>query len=146
MLTALVGYAATALGYLAERGAGAVQVREIARECGIPAPYLAKIVRTLSAKGIVTTQRGVGGGVVIAPDAAKMTLHELCAALEEPFLTPECMLGQDECNDDNACPAHDSMTKIRALQIAVLQRTTIAQIGAFDAARSPARARRRRKP
>lgn len=144
MLTAIVGYAATALGFLQENRGAPVQVREIALACSIPLPYLHKIVRLLSAKGVVKTQRGVGGGVRLADDATTLTLHELCVLLDEPLLHPQCMLGQDTCSDDNACPAHAEALKIRELQLAVLQRTTIAHIGAFDQQRARRRARQTR--
>jgi Rrf2 family protein len=136
----MVGYAATALGYIAMRGDGPVQVREIASAARIPAPYLAKIVHQLSRRGLVLTRRGSGGGVQLACDPAAVTLYELCEALDEPLLRPHCLLGMPECTDDAACPAHAFSCEQRARRDAFLKHTTLLDIGKFDAVRR-ARAR-----
>jgi Rrf2 family protein len=148
MLTALVGYAATALGYLAQRGAEPVQVHEIARERDIPAPFLSKIIRVLSAKGIVATRRGTGGGVTLVADPERLTLLALCRELDEP-LEPQCLFGQEVCDDRVACPAHAAMKRIRSQQLALLESLSIRQIGELDARRHragriPARVRRKK--
>jgi Rrf2 family protein len=135
MLTALVGYAATALGYLAQRGGAPVQVRQIARERDIPAPYLAKIIRRLSARGIVGTQRGSGGGVTLLVDPARTTLLDICTELDEPLLERQCILGQKRCDDAVACPGHQVMQQIRELQIDLFGSLTLREIGLFDARR-----------
>jgi len=150
MLTALVGYAATALGYLALRGGEPVQVREIARERDIPGPYLSKVIRALSTRGLVATRRGSGGGVTLLVDPARMTLLELCHELDEPLLEPQCILGQKRCDDDVACPAHEAMREMRRQQMALLEDLSIQQIGELDARRFqagkvPSKVRARRK-
>ena len=66
MLSQASGYAASALGFVACSESKSVLVKEIAEATAIPAPYLAKIVQVLSKRGIVRTQRGIGGGVTLA--------------------------------------------------------------------------------
>jgi Rrf2 family protein len=146
MLTAMTGYAATALGYLAERRGAPVRVPDIARERGIPRPFLAKIVRRLSAKGIVRTRRGVGGGVTLAVDPGRISLLDLCRMLDEPALQARCVLGQERCTEEHACPLHGAARAIHAQQLELLTRTSLLEIGQIDSARYGARrARRRRK-
>jgi Rrf2 family protein len=135
MLSPMVGYAATALGYIAASGGDPVQVREVARATGVPAPYLSKIVHQLSRKGLVATRRGVGGGVQLAFDPSVLSLYELCEALGDPVLDSQCLLGLGTCNDDVACPAHEFSRQIRARQLEFLRRTTLLQVGRYDAAR-----------
>lgn len=84
MLSQAVGYAATALGYVAAAGGKAVLVREVAEACDIPGPYLSKIVHALSRTALVLTQRGVGGGVTLSRDARTITLYDLCARAPRP--------------------------------------------------------------
>ena len=135
MLSPMVGYAATALGYIAVLGGDLLQVREVAGATGIPAPYLSKIVHQLSRKGLVTTRRGVGGGVQLAFDPKEFSLFELCEALEDPVLRPQCLLGLGRCSDDEACPAHTFSRKLRAQQLEFLHQTTLLDVGRFDAQR-----------
>ncbi|MBI5361802.1 MAG: Rrf2 family transcriptional regulator [Planctomycetes bacterium] len=133
MLSPLVGYAATALGHIAISGGTPLQVREIAAATGVPAPYLSKIVNQLSRKGFVVTRRGTGGGVQLSVDPDAVTLLELCEALEDPILSPQCMLGLGACDDDVACPAHEFSREIRERQMEFLRETTLHDVGRFHA-------------
>ncbi len=135
MLTQATGNAACALGYLAATGGGPELVKTIAESCGIPAPYLAKIVHTLSRAGVVSTQRGVGGGVTLVRDPADLTLFELCEILGDPAILPRCVLGAEECTDARACPAHEFNVQMRERRLAFLRGMTIAKIAAFEAKR-----------
>ena len=48
----------------------------------VPVAYLAKILQKLARKGIIQTQRGVGGGVSLAKPAADLTYEEAAALAE----------------------------------------------------------------
>lgn len=136
MLTPMVGYAATALGYVAVQDGTPVPVREIAAFGSIPEPYLAKILHRLSRIGYVVTQRGVGGGVSLAIDPKRTTLLQLCEVLHDPIVRPQCLLGGGACSDDHACPAHDFQRSIRKRQVDFLAATTLHEIGVFEAKRA----------
>jgi Rrf2 family protein len=135
MLSQSVGYAITALGYIASAGGKPVLVKEIAAAADIPAPYLAKLIHALSKRGLVNTQRGVGGGVTLARPATEIPLIELCHALDDPVTLPSCMLGTAQCSDERACPAHRFWTAERAKIHAYLGATNVADVAAFEARR-----------
>lgn len=135
MLTQAVGYAATALGYVAAAGGKPVLVREMSEVCDIPGPYLSKIVHALSRAKLVNTQRGIGGGVTLAREPDSITLHDLCESLADPNIQSRCMLGTAECSDERACPAHKFWVTQRNKQIEFLKKTTIADIAAFETRR-----------
>lgn len=135
MLSQGVGYAVTALGHIAAAGGRPVLVKEIAHAAGMPAPYLAKIIHLLGKRGIVNTQRGVGGGVTLARPATDLTLLEVCHALDDPVIKPTCMLGTAECSDERACPAHRFWSAHRARILQFLQETCVADIAAFESRR-----------
>lgn len=135
MLSQTVGYTATALGAIAAAGGKPLFIKEIAEAADIPAPYLAKIINTLARKGIVSTQRGIGGGVVLAQDPTTITLYDLAQALDDPIVQQRCMLGTAECSDERACPAHKFWTGHRNKEIDFLRGTTIADIAAFETRR-----------
>lgn len=135
MVGQAVGYAATALGYLAIAGGQSVLVREIAEACDIPAAYLAKIVNSLRRLGLVDTQRGVGGGVTLARPPEQITLLELCRAMGDPIVETRCMLGTAECSDARGCPAHAFWAEHRRRALDFLGSTTVADFAAFEARR-----------
>ncbi|MBY0312116.1 MAG: Rrf2 family transcriptional regulator [Phycisphaerales bacterium] len=135
MLSQATGYAATALGYLATAGGVPMLVKEIAEACAIPGPYLAKIVNSLRRVGLVQTQRGVGGGVTLAKRPQDISLFDIAELLGDPICQRRCMLGVSECSDERACPAHRFWSQHRDETLLFLQRTTIADIAAFETRR-----------
>ncbi|RMH12202.1 MAG: Rrf2 family transcriptional regulator [Planctomycetota bacterium] len=132
MLSQAVGYAASALGYIAEAADRPVLVREIADACGIPAPYLSKIIHTLAKQGLVVTQRGVGGGVLLARDPGAITLYDLCLALGDNAVGDRCMLGTTACSDRRACPAHDFWCEQREKLVMFMHGLTVKDIAEFE--------------
>jgi Rrf2 family protein len=135
MLSQAVGYAATALGYIAAAGGKSVAVKDVAKACSIPGPYLAKIIHSLSRGGLVTTQRGIGGGVVLAREPRLVSLYDLCVALDDPIIQNRCMLGVAECSDERNCPTHKFWKAHRVREIEFLEQTSIADIAAFETRR-----------
>jgi Rrf2 family protein len=132
MLSQATGYAISALAYIAAMGGKPALVKGVAEACDAPAAYLAKIINTLSRRKLVLTQRGVGGGVSLARRPQEISLRELCEALDDPVIQPRCMLGNAHCSHDRACPAHAFCTMHRQELSDFLQRTTIADIAAFE--------------
>lgn len=135
MLSQATGYAATAMGHIAAAGGKPVLVKEIAEAAAIPPAYLAKIVQALARKGLVSTQRGVGGGVTLVKPPSEITLFDICEALDDPAVEQRCMLGVSACSDERACPCHHFWTTHRAAQHDFLLKTTIADIAAFETRR-----------
>ncbi len=136
MLSQGVGYAVTALGHIARAGGAPVLVKEIADVAGLPAPYLAKIVHSLARRGVVVTQRGVGGGVTLARPATEITLLDVAHALDDPAVKPTCMLGTAACSEERACPAHRFWTCERASILEFLAGTCVADVASFEEARA----------
>lgn len=135
MVSPAVGYAAAAMGYLASNRDRPMRVQELAKVTGTPAAYLSKIIHLLAKKGFLKTTRGKGGGVVLAADPRKVTLFDLCAALDDDIMHPRCALGIDACSDERACPAHALELRIRASQLKFLKKTTVHRVGEFNAKR-----------
>ena len=135
MLSQAVGYAGSALGCVATMSGKPVLVREIAAACEIPAPYLAKIVNTLARRGLLRTQRGVGGGVVLSRPAQEISLFDVCEALDDPVVENRCMLGTHECTDERGCPAHCFWKEHRQREVEFLRSTTVADLAAFETRR-----------
>lgn len=135
MLSQGVGYAIQALGHVAAAGGKPVLVKEIAEAADIPGPYLAKIVNSLAKRGVLFTQRGVGGGVTLARPATEISLFDLCEAMDDPVIQPRCMLGTAVCSDERACPAHKFWTGNRAKILDFLKSTLVADVAAFETRR-----------
>ena len=134
MLSQTVGYAIIAMGYLAEQeDGGPVLVKEISAATGVPSAYLAKIVNTLSRKGLVNTQRGIRGGVTLARPANAVSVYDLCKIFDDPVCEDRCMLGLAQCTDERACPAHEYWKAQRTQSQEYLANMTLADVGHFEA-------------
>jgi Rrf2 family iron-sulfur cluster assembly transcriptional regulator len=129
-------YAINALTQTAMMGGQPARIKLVAEACESPAPYLAKIINILARKKLVVTQRGVGGGVLLARPANEISLHEICQALDDEVLQPRCLLGHAQCTQNRSCPAHRFCQSSREQMIEFLQHTTIADIVEFENRRS----------
>ncbi len=132
MLSQSAGYAAIALGYIAGAGGKPVLVKHIAEAANIPSSYLSKIIHSLARKGLVVTQRGIGGGVTLARSATDISLYDVCAAMDEPAVQTRCFLGTAVCSDERACPAHRFWTAQRSRMIDFMKQQSVADIAAFE--------------
>ena len=73
MLTNKTKYALHALTYLAEAaGRGPVLIAELAREERIPKKFLERILLDLKTRGILRSQKGKGGGYLLARPATQV--------------------------------------------------------------------------
>jgi Rrf2 family protein len=133
MLSQASAYAISALGHISSQQGQPTLIKEAATACDAPAAYLAKIVNLLSHEKLVRTQRGAGGGVLLARPAEEITLLEVCEALDDDILKPRCMLGNVPCADDRDCPAHRVCRKAQVQIVRFLKRTTVADIARFEA-------------
>lgn len=132
MLSQSAGYAAMALGYIAGAGGKPVLVKQIAEATGMPSSYLSKIIHSLARKGLVITQRGIGGGVTLARAATDISLLDLCVAMDEPAVQARCFLGTAQCTDERACPAHRFWKAQRERATEFMRAQSIADIAAFE--------------
>src|SRR5437763_4436162 len=94
MFSQTVEYALRAVVHLAYEAPDARTTAQIAEATRVPRDYLAKILQGLSKKGIVSTQRGVGGGVSLAREPSELTILDVVNAGEPSERITTCPLGR----------------------------------------------------
>ncbi len=87
---------------------------EIARQQGIPGPFLTKILARLSAAGIVTAQRGVNGGIRLTRPAEQITLLQVVEAIDGPITLNRCARAPKGCVRSTTCVVHPIWLRICA--------------------------------
>jgi Rrf2 family protein len=85
---------------------GRISAAEVARTRSISRTFLGKIVQTLAKAGIVSTRRGVGGGISLAVGPEDLTLLQIIEAIEGPLVLNECLVSQPDCPQIAVCPAY----------------------------------------
>ena len=107
MITKTEQYALRAAIQLARRyEAGPVQSSTLARQTGIPANYMSKVLHQLGQHDVVVSERGRKGGFRLSRAPESITLSELLAPFAPTEGRARCLLGRKECSDDDPCPAH----------------------------------------
>ena len=116
MLSSTTKYALKTIAHLREEKCDSfVSVDDLAREIGAPRQYLAKVMKTLAAKGFVVSKKGPNGGIKL-PKAKKpkRTLWDLCKALEDPAVNESCFLERRGCDARHSCIFHKRWDKLRS--------------------------------
>ena len=106
-------YAVHALTCLRDQKGEPRLLIDISRAAGIPAPYLAKIMKCLIRSGLVHTKRGYRGGVALSRLPENISLLEVVEAVDGKDWIGICLLGQDGCSSWQSCPVHAAWVKIR---------------------------------
>lgn len=108
-------YAIRALIFLATHEQGRpINVGLIAKEAGIPHPFLSKILLNLKNHRLVTATKGPGGGYMLRKDANKIRLIDIVVACDgAKHLETACVLGLDNCSDRTPCPLHTEWKRFR---------------------------------
>lgn len=107
-ITRQADYAARAILYLAQHGAGTTRVStaQIAAAQKIPPAFLAKIVAQLSAAGVVHATRGARGGIVLAKPPSEISLLEIVEAVDGPLSLNQCTQPATPCERESECQLH----------------------------------------
>ncbi len=87
---------------------------DIARQQTIPPAFLAKILARLAAEDIVSTQRGVNGGVTLARPAHDISLLQVIEAIDGPLTLNRCTLHSSVCPRDATCAVHPVWVIVRS--------------------------------
>jgi len=103
-LSKLTDYAVVVLVRLA--GAPGVQTSPgIAATTGIPEPTVAKVLKTLTAGGLVASQRGARGGYRLLRPLSAIPIADVIAAVDGPIALAACVDGSaSECESQGLCP------------------------------------------
>ena len=140
MFSRSAGYAVQALTYLAAQPSGKLTgAREIAETLQIPMPFLWKILRNLTRKKLVRSFKGVRGGYELARAAERISVSEVLAASPDAKHSEACVLGLEQCDENNPCPLHSSWKDVRVQIDDLMKKTSLA-----DLARKPQRRKQKR--
>jgi Rrf2 family nitric oxide-sensitive transcriptional repressor len=97
MLNQTTRYVLSVLCYLATRRKELVPAHQIAAATGTPHNYVAKILGTLSKRGVVVAEKGWGGGYALAPKATEVPLGDLLILFDEHPGPVECPFPEPIC-------------------------------------------------
>ena len=128
-LTKKVDYGLIALRHLAIDASGeALSAADIAQECGISTPLMAKILQRLARKGLVVARHGSSGGYQLARDAASITALEVIDAIDGPLFITSCVTSRGECGHTHTCTVREPLRRVNDTILQVLGALTISEM------------------
>lgn len=130
-LTRAADYAVRALIHLAQQPAATrLSQVDIAAAIDAPAPFVGKVMQQLASAGLVTSQRGIGGGFALHPSAGAATMLDAVTAIEGPLALNACLSPDEGCRRSQCCPAHTVWHEVQQRVAEVLQAATIGALAA----------------
>lgn len=127
MISQTVEYALRAVVQLASSAPDSCTTEQIASVTKVPSAYLSKVLQALRRAGIVKSQRGVGGGVVLAKDPAKLTILEVVNAVDPIQRIRTCPL-EIKAHGIRLCPLHKRLDQAMASVEEAFRGSTLAEI------------------
>lgn len=125
-------YGLMAIHYIAiHDDLGAVSVKRIVEEFGIPQELLAKILQRLAKQGLIVSQNGPKGGYVLSRRATEISIGEVVRALEGPISIVSCLEDSD-CPQMERCSLRRPITKIQAAITQMLDTMSLAELTSDD--------------
>lgn len=102
--------------------------RELAVQTSVPPAYLSKVLLVLNRAGLVEATRGTGGGYRLSRPAAEISLMDIVDPLDNVSRLGECIMGLNECSEENPCAMHDWWKRVRDDYLAMLRQTSLADV------------------
>jgi FeS assembly SUF system regulator len=94
--------------YLAKRAQTLCNARDIALHTHLTVPTVSKLLKRLTAAGLLTSVRGASGGYRLQRPAAQISVAAIISALEEQLGLTECSLQPNPCNLQEVCHIQDN--------------------------------------
>jgi Rrf2 family protein len=127
MLSQTVEYALRAAVYLADQAPEPRTAEQIAEVTLVPQAYLSKVLQSLARAGLVTSQRGLHGGFLLARSADELTILEVVNAVDPIRRIRTCPLGLS-AHGVRLCPLHRRLDNALATVEDAFRSTTLAEV------------------
>ncbi len=114
--------------------------REIAAGTGLPAAYLAKIMRLLIRAGLVRAFRGPGGGAELGRPPGSISLSSLVRAVEGDTQAERCIMGTSTCAELEPCVLHSQWIALRTEFSRLLEETSLEMLAQMAHEKRPCKA------
>lgn len=126
-----IDYALRAMIHLAGLPTGKVAtLQDLSLPLHMPREFLAKILKVLSAKGLVRSSRGAHGGYQLARPAREISFLEVIEAVEGPVQLNVCLDHKDRCDVSAGCTMYQVWKVGQDRMLEVYRRTSLAQLAA----------------
>lgn len=121
-------YALRVLMMLAVRAPQRVATSQIAATYGLSENHLSKVATQLARDGFVTSERGRGGGLILARPADQINIGAVVRAMKRDAPVVECFGTDQSCLILPACGLRTPLAQAQEAFFATLDRYTLADV------------------
>jgi Rrf2 family protein len=146
-------YALRAMAELARPHAEPLRGSDLSSATQVPPHYLSKVLRRLVNAGLLVSQKGHGGGFVLARPAGEIRFADVLAAVDQAPHSGRCAFGWGSCDAQHPCLLHPAWSRLNDALMSWADRTTLAEViaqqtetGRAAPLKAPAARSRRRLP
>jgi FeS assembly SUF system regulator len=119
-ISKLADYGTVVMVYLAKHSQKLCNARDIASHTHLTVPTVSKLLKRLTAAGLLSSVRGVTGGYRLQRAAAEISVAEIIYALDEDRGLTECSKAPNECSLQHVCHVQGNWQLIsRAIETAL---------------------------
>lgn len=119
-ISKLADYGTVVMVYLVKHPELVCNARDIAAHTHLAVPTVSKLLKRLTAAGLLTSVRGVAGGYRLQRPASDISVAEIIYALEDNRGLTECSMEPNECSLQGVCHVQGNWRLIsRAIESAL---------------------------
>lgn len=107
-------YALRILSFMAKEPEQMYSAKQLVDKLEISDKYLRRLMTTLAKAGFIKSLQGRDGGYSFARSIHKIYLFEIIDAVEGMAKYMGCILGFEQCSNENPCVMHTFWVKIRS--------------------------------
>jgi FeS assembly SUF system regulator len=113
---------------------------DLAETSGLPMPTVAKILKLLAKKDLITAQRGATGGYKLSKPTKSISIADIIEAMDGPIAITDCAEGSSHsgCSIEEICPMSDGWNKVNSVVRGALQNVSLADMNVLPLPRKHA--------
>ena len=105
--------------------------RELAEETRLPAPFVSKILKSLTRAGLLSSSRGMKGGYMLAYSPLDISIADIVAAVEGPIALTHCIEdAPGACELESCCRVRDALQVLNNTVRQALREVSLADLAA----------------
>lgn len=103
-----------------------VGVKKIVEGIDAPEHFIAKVLQELSRKGFINSVKGPNGGFCMTAEQKQVAIIDIVVSFDGEQKLTRCVLGLSDCSNENPCPMHFEIQRIKNEIIEMLENNTVA--------------------
>ena len=127
-ISKLADYGTVVMVYLAKYPHQLCNARDIALHTHLAVPTVSKLLKRLTAAGLLTSVRGAAGGYRLQRPATEMSVAEIIYALDEYRGLTQCSLQPNECSLQGVCHIQGNWQLISQAIVSALDSVSLAAL------------------